>query len=1280
MSSSDYAFTRLHAVGSPNLTVKSPGSGRKSPSSGRKSPNSGRMSPPRSPDRSPSKLIIASRSSPMYTPDIKARFSFNSPGSPEVKSDRDSSSKVSIFDKYYSPSPDLFLAKNSPQLDSSRISDGSPEGNAKLIAGMDPELQKIYNQLRWGLYNQVHKKFSKEEYQVKSTSSRYLSLLLILRRILGKDIIKKSSKAFHTWRHAMMELRLYRKLSPKRDRSPRSVSPNRERLDQDLLKRHDKFPSRMDRDVIDIINRHVVTYSSDVVDLLDQQPSREIIRSSRSSPSASRSKDAATSSARKKNEGVVVKGVKSVAALEGRKGTAVDRKGHSDVAVRSRQHSMDAAKSPARRSSDAAASSSQPSDAKKRFEDNTPLLLRGRTGSSSVSPSPSSIVASIFKRIGSPNSSPTEMRPRSDRSKSPSVSFYGVDNSPPSTRSVSSPIKSTNSPSHSSTPLSSIMKNSNSRCEEAIIKNYKDCDSVSLLLGKPESPSADVSSSFIRYSSPVQRSSSRSTYVPADDVSISSRGSAISYAKRGPYTVKDSIPNQVQDFVQSLRSSPHPIDPLNHHHRSPPPIAKRDIILVDPDRFAVPFTARKAATPTQRRRSPQRLAATSSDDLYLHARRGSSSLDEVRAATAQMSSFSTMSVSMDRSPSKNRSRAESIAAPTTSYLVKLHEMGDKMHKVAVAKKMVNDKRAKSPTLPRSPTLACTVAASIVNTENGTSVRDAATSLKFVSQFKSYKHRVDALKSPPRPDAIRLAGMEARRRESSASTSLSDEELLSRSTNLIYPPKVQASIAKAASHEGSHVPTLVYRFTPYESKISAAVNQFVPFTQSSGLDMTKRKLQSMSSITLNTTSSAKGGPSDGGRDEVGLIAIGGGGDMYVDRDKEEALRAILFEGDSSRGHKKNTSGGSQARRSKTPDQRLRAMGGSKSGDEASIFRLDTDDLDNLFDSSSSSYALRSDQVKRSSSVDRSSQRPSRRNSLKNCFSSTLLPSSSSLLIPSSVSSNRDVHAVIEGRGGSHCDLLARGDRSNDFFFDNDSLNNEEDRDHVGAAVASKLLNCCLDTLDRHASDKSRLFFQHWKKVTHLIVLIVDKIPLSIKHMLHVQPAVLWRIFCIYCPDKKLIPYSAPNTKVNMSSSKGKAAKKASEPSDNDSCSVEPDSPAAVMTMGLSIPKTPPAGSPRGRTHPSSSFSTSTPLYGIYSLKEADLEDDALSPDAAGSSSSSSSPPHEKAAEVVMMAASAKEWKKLLDVEGLWQLLKDFNICPHLYRCSNSMFYCMYVFMF
>jgi len=182
------------------------------------------------------------------------------------------------------------------------------------------------------------------------------------------------------------------------------------------------------------------------------------------------------------------------------------------------------------------------------------------------------------------------------------------------------------------------------------------------------------------------------------------------------------------------------------------------------------------------------------------------------------------------------------------------------------------------------------------------------------------------------------------------------------------------------------------------------------------------------------------------------------------------------------------------------------------------------------------------------------------------------------------------------------------------------------------------------------------------VTHLIVLIVDKIPLSIKHMLHVQPAVLWRIFCIYCPDKKLIPYSAPNTKVNMSSSKAKVAKKAFDPSDTDSYSAELDSP--VVMLGMSTPKTPPAGSPRGRTHPissSSSFSSSTPLYGIYSLKEGDLEDD---PDTAGSSSSSS-PPHEKAAEVVMMAASAKEWKKLLDVEGLWQLLKDFNICPHLY---------------
>ena len=29
---------------------------------------------------------------------------------------------------------------------------------------------------------------------------------------------------------------------------------------------------------------------------------------------------------------------------------------------------------------------------------------------------------------------------------------------------------------------------------------------------------------------------------------------------------------------------------------------------------------------------------------------------------------------------------------------------------------------------------------------------------------------------------------------------------------------------------------------------------------------------------------------------------------------------------------------------------------------------------------------------------------------------------------------------------------------------------------------------------------------------------------------------------------------------------------------------------------------------------------------------------------------------------MMAASAKEWKKLLDVEGLWQLLKDFKHLP------------------
>ena len=1234
MSSSDYAFTHLRTVDSPNSTFKSPSSGRKSPSSGRKSPNSGRMSPTRSPERSPSKLTVVNRSSPMYTPDIKARFSFNSPGSPEVKSDRDSSSKVSIFDKYYSPSPDLLLAKSSPLLDSSRISDGSPEGNAKLIAGMDPELQKIYNQLRWGLYNQVHKKFSKEEYQVKSTSSKYLSLLLVLRRILGKDIIKKSSKAFHTWRHAIMELRLYRKLSPKRDRSPRSVSPNREQLDQELLKRHDKFPSRMDRDVIDIINRHVVTYSSDVVDLLDQQPSREIIRS-RSSPTASRSKDA--SSARKKNEVVVVKG-KSAVTLEGRKGTTVTKR-HSDAA----------AKSPARRSSDAA-SSSQPSDAKKRLEDIT--MLRGRTGSS-VSPSPSSIVASIFKRIGSPHSSPTEVRPRSDRSKSPSVSFYGVDSSPPSTSSVSSPIKST-SPSHSSN-LSSIMKHTNSRCEEAVIKNYKDCDSVSLLLGKPESPIADVSP-FIRHSSPVQRSSSRSTAVPADDLSISSRTSAISYAKRGPYTVKDSIPNQVQDFVHSLRSSPQPI-------------AKRDIILVDPDRFAVPFTARKAATPTQRRRSPQRLAATSSDDIYLHARRGSSSLEEVTAA-ALMTSFSTMSVSMDRSPSKSRSRTESIAAPTTSYLVKLHEMGDKMQKVAVAKKRVNDKRAKSPTLPRSPTLACTVAASIVNTENGTSVRDAATSLKFLSQFKSYKHRVDALKSPPRPDAIRLAGMEARRRESSASTTLSDEELLNRSTNLIYPPKVQASIAKAATHEGSHVPTLVYRFTPYESRISAAVNQFVPFTQSSSnsidLDMTKRRPQSMSSVNPNTTSSAKGGPSSGDRDEAMVIA---GGDMYlgVDGDKEETLEAILLEG-NSRGHRKNTGpGGGQARRSKTPDQRLRSMG-TKSGDEPNIFRLGSD-LDNLIDSSSAP----SDQLKRSSSVDRSSQRLSRRSSLKNCFSSTLLPPpSSSSMLPSST--NRNVqHTVTEGRE-SYYDLLIQGEGDrNDLFFDSDSLNNEEERDHVAAAVASKLLRCSLDTFDRLVSDKSRLFFQHWKKVTHLIVLIVDKIPLSIKHMLHVQPAVLWRIFCIYCPDKKLIPYSAPNTKVNMSSSKAKVAKKAFDPSDTDSYSAELDSP--VVMLGMSTPKT---GSPRGRTHPSSSsssFSSSTPLYGIYSLKEGDLEDD---PDTVGSSSSS--PPHEKAAEVVMMAASAKEWKKLLDVEGLWQLLKDFNICPHLYRCSYFSTYCMFLYCY
>ena len=45
---------------------------------------------------------------------------------------------------------------------------------------------------------------------------------------------------------------------------------------------------------------------------------------------------------------------------------------------------------------------------------------------------------------------------------------------------------------------------------------------------------------------------------------------------------------------------------------------------------------------------------------------------------------------------------------------------------------------------------------------------------------------------------------------------------------------------------------------------------------------------------------------------------------------------------------------------------------------------------------------------------------------------------------------------------------------------------------------------------------------------------------------------------------------------------------------------------------------------------------------------------------------------------MMAASAKEWKKLLDVEGLWQLLKDFNICPHLYRSSYFSTYCMFLY--
>ena len=81
---------------------------------------------------------------------------------------------------------------------------------------------------------------------------------------------------------------------------------------------------------------------------------------------------------------------------------------------------------------------------------------------------------------------------------------------------------------------------------------------------------------------------------------------------------------------------------------------------------------------------------------------------------------------------------------------------------------------------------------------------------------------------------------------------------------------------------------------------------------------------MSSVNLNTTSSAKGGPSSGDRDEAMVIA---GGDMYlgVDGDKEETLEAILLEG-NSRGHRKNTGpGGGQARRSKTPDQRLRSMG-------------------------------------------------------------------------------------------------------------------------------------------------------------------------------------------------------------------------------------------------------------------------------------------------------------------------------------------------------------------
>lgn len=58
------------------------------------------------------------------------------------------------------------------------------------------------------------------------------------------------------------------------------------------------------------------------------------------------------------------------------------------------------------------------------------------------------------------------------------------------------------------------------------------------------------------------------------------------------------------------------------------------------------------------------------------------------------------------------------------------------------------------------------------------------------------------------------------------------------------------------------------------------------------------------------------------------------------------------------------------------------------------------------------------------------------------------------------------------------------------------------------------------------EAKRRRFQHWRRITWCLAEIDEKVPRTIQNLLQVNPETLWRIFCMYCPDKRRIPYSPP----------------------------------------------------------------------------------------------------------------------------------------------------------